>query len=78
MNMFAYLQLSIAVLVLLLISQITIQLVVQQDRKRVFVVGIRQELNKACLLPNPLRNIPLGFGRQCRSATIGRTDSIVD
>ena len=26
---------------------------IPQDRKRVFVIGLRKELNKACLLPNP-------------------------
>lgn len=32
---------------------------IPQDRKRVFVVGIRQELNKACLLPNPTTDCPI-------------------
>lgn len=32
---------------------------IPQDRKRVFVVGIRQELNKACLLPNPTTDHPI-------------------
>ena len=32
---------------------------IPQDRKRVFVVGLRQELNKACLLPNPTTGQPV-------------------
>ncbi len=32
---------------------------IPQDRKRVFVIGLKQELNKACLLPNPTTEQPI-------------------